>query len=450
MALIIAAAVIATAATAACSSTDSGSIQIVTGPETDTFSRAPAPAQLKVESVDSSGKTTTLATQKLPTTTIDLGSLSESTIASIQVTGLDATGGQRLVFGATLPLIFGGLSGSTIPVFVQRVGELARLPGALGTSRSAPVLSVIQGEYLFAAGGLTPATSIDLYDFAGFGPLSGLPRLPLSPVSAAFVGTTGWLFAADGTAQYFDVGYSTSGAIPSLGGGSFADIAGGATVVGDNGVQYIVGATRTTGTPTAAVLAIDPNDTTNQSYLYGGPTWIALSAPRLGAAATWVPGRGLVVVGGSATASGVEIVQTVGGKMQAVPLAYPPDPSMGMGATALSTETVLVGGGLAPDATDSGVRAIDLACASGCAPVTWAKALGVPLLSAQAFTMDTSRALIVGNEGLTGATHAYVVTSSTMTEVPTKVPHTDARAVWTPVGSIALVGGSPEIETFVF
>ena len=441
--LVIAAASIATAA---CSSSDSGSIQIVTGEETDTFTRAPAPTELEIQSVDTSGKTTTLSTARLPATTVDLGSLDENTIASLRVTGLDAKG-NPVVFGATLPLLFGGLNGLTVPVFVQRVGELARLPGLLGSSRQAPVLADVQGEYVFVAGGASGEKTTELYDFGGFAPLSGPPTLPLSPASAAFVGTFGWLFGADGTARYFDLQDSSSASIPALAGGSFADIAGGATIVGDGGVQFIVGATRTTGTATGAVLQIDLNDASNPTYPYGAPTWLTLSAPRLGAAATWVSGRGLVVVGGDPAAPGVEIVPT--GKTQGTPLPYPADPSTGVGATALSTETVLVAGGLL-GAADPGARTIDLACAAGCAPVAWATPLAVPLVSAQAFTINASTAFVVGNQAFSGATHAYTVTSSALTEVPTKASHVNARALWSPVGSVAIVGGSSRIETFVF
>jgi hypothetical protein len=437
---------------AACSSSDSGSIQIITGGETDTFTRSPVPAELVVQAVDTSGNTTTLATAKLPAATIDLGSRSESTIASLEVTGLAADANRtRLIFGASVPLFFGGLNGATVPIFVQRVGELARLPGLLGDARQTPLLAVVQGQYLFAAGGAPSslATTMDLYDFGGYSPVSSLPTLPLAPQSLAFVGTYGWFLASDGTAHFYDLGGGGDlGAIPPLPGGSFADVAGGTTIVGDSGVQYVVGATRTTGAPTAAVLAIDPNDSSNTNYPYGGPKWITLAAPRVGAAATWVSGRGLVVIGGSPTAAGVEIVSS--GTTTGAPLGYPADPSVGAGATPLSTETVVVAGGLTPTGTDPGVRTIDLACAAACMPAPWGTPLAVPLGFAQAFTVSASEAFVVGNDALIGLTHAFTVTATATTEIPTKVPHSNARAIWSPVGSIAVVGGSGQIETFAF
>ncbi len=451
--LVLAASLLA----AACSSSDSGSIQIVTGGETDTFTRSPVPVELLIQSLDTSGNTTTLATAKLPASTIDLGSRSESTIASLEVTGLAADKTTRLIFGATVPLFYGGLNGATVPVFVQRVNEFARLPGLFGDARQTPLLAVVQGEYLFATGGgpSSLATTMDLYDFGGFSPVTSSPTLPLAPQSVAFVGTYGWFFASDGTAHFYDLGGGGDlGAIPPLPGGSFADIAGGATIVGDatmaggGDVQYIVGATRTTGTPTAAVLAIDPNDSSNSNYPYGGPKWITLAAQRLGAAATWVSGRGLVVIGGSSAAAGVEIVSS--GTTTGAPLGYPADPSVSAGATPLSTETVVVAGGLTPTGADPGVRTIDLACAAACMPAPWGTPLAVPLGFAQAFTLSASEAFVVGNDALIGLTHAFTVTAAATTEIPTKVPHSNARATWSPVGSIAIVGGSGQIETFAF
>jgi hypothetical protein len=230
--------------------------------------------------------------------------------------------------------------------------------------------------------------------------------------------------------------------------------------VGDNGVQFIVGATRTTGAPTSAILEIDPNNTSNSNYtLAGGPTWVNLSAPRLGAAAAWVAGRGLVVAGGSATAPGVEIVGVVsdGGNGNPLtvtptgsPLAYPPDDTMSAGATALSSATVLLAGGLSATANDATPRTINLACASACSLSPWATSLPILMESAQAFTMSATEAFVVGSELFSGVTHAYTVTSAAVTEIPTKVPHANATAVWSPVGSIAIVGGSELIETFVF
>lgn len=432
----------------ACSGSASGTIQLVTGVETDTFSLAPAPVKLEIQSVGSSGKATVLATAPLPTSNVDIGQQSESTLASFQAIGLDAHG-KRVVFGASLPVFWGALDGATLPVFVQRVGAFARLPGPLGDARQAPLLADVQGQYLFIAGGSTSASasSTQIYDFLVLSPLTGTPTLPLAPSSVAFVGTVGWVFASDGTAKYLDLSSNTSTAIPSLSGASFADIAGGTTVVGDSGIQYVVGATRGGGSPTSAILVIDPSDTSDTNYQVAGrPRWVNLTYPRLGASATWVEGRGLVVAGGSATAPGVEILAA--GAFMTAPLAYPPDDTVFAGATALSNESVLLAGGVSVQSGAQGSRTLDLTCAASCTPATWQPAPPDALIEAQAFPLSATEVLVVGN-ALSGATHVYRMTSSHTTEVPTKVPHVNARAIVTPVGSIAIVGGSDLIETFV-
>lgn len=432
------------AALAACGQTPSATIQLTTGGETDTFTRAPAPTKLSVDAVDSQGNVTNLATASLPTDTIDLGTHNETDTVTLEVTGTDDNG-NRLVFGASVPLQYGALDGLTLPLFVQRTGELARLPGALADARPAPVLSQLQGQYLFVGGGsdASLAKTTQIYDFSQFQPLTSPPSLPRVPLSLAFIGPVAMAFDASG-GSYFDFSQNTSQDIPALAGGQFADVAGGQTIVADDGTTYIVGATRTTQPPTDKVLVIDPSDTSNSNYPVGNLSWAQLTAPRLGASATWVTGRGLVVAGGSATAKGVELLAEKTPTGSALP--YPSDPSVGSGAIALDQQHVLLAGGLTPDMKDAGVREIDLGCTSSCAAMTWS-ALPVAVGAAQVFSIDPANAFMVGSEP-SGTSHAYRLTSTAATEVPFKVPRQNARAIVSPVGSIVVVGGATEIESF--
>jgi hypothetical protein len=426
-------------AAAACSSSTSGTLQIVTGEETDTFSRAPAPTTLEIDSVDSSsGVKSMLGTWHLPASTIDLGSLDQSTIATLQVTGTDANG-DRVVYGQSIPIQFGALDGITVPIFVQRTGELARMPGPFSDARPAPTLALFAGgRYLFVGGGsdATLATTTQLYDFASFAPLAGPPPLPRAPESIAFVGTVG-LVIDDTGATSFDFSSNTFYDATPMPGGSFGDVAGGATVTASDASQYVVGATRATGAATSAVLAFDTT---------GVQTWSALGEPRLGAAATWVNGRGVVVAGGSADGAGVEILSpgsTVGSLT-----SYPADPATGAGAAALDGQHVLLAGGLTPAGDDPGVREVDLTCNADCAPVAWGE-LPIALSPAQVFASDATDALVVGDDGA-GTTHVFRVTpDAAAQEVPTRVAHTGARAIVSPVGSVVLFGGANEMESFV-
>jgi hypothetical protein len=419
--------------TVACSSTPSGALQLITGEETDTFSRSPVPTRLQVDSADSSGKKTTLATASLPTSNVDLGSLATDGTGTIQVTGTGADGG-RLVYGQSLPLEYGALDGTTIPIFVQRTGELARMP-PLSDARSSPTLAVLAGRFLFVGAGSNLSLTTQLYDFASFQALANPPTLPRVPTSVVFVGSVAWLID-DGGATQFDFSDNTQVEVTAPAGGAFSEIAGGATVYASDGSQYVVGATRS-AMPTSTVLAVDPNGTS--------PTWVHLSDVRLGAAATWVDGRGLVVAGGSEALPGVEIIAP--GAQVGSPLCYPPDSSNGSAAVMLDGEHVLLAGGETPAGKDAGVRVIDLTRTSACVPMPWA-ALPAPLITAQAFASDASNALVVGDDQ-GGTTHVFRVTDSTATEVPTKVGHTGARAIVSPVSNVVLYGGANELESYV-
>jgi hypothetical protein len=440
--------VLVLAGLAACSSPDSAVLEVTPGGETTTFTQSPAVTNLLIQMATSSS-TTTLGYAPVSATTISLSGQSEATTASFEATGLDAQDA-AVVFGATLPFQLGAVVGNTIPIFVGRIGQFARAPyppmvfsadgGSAFDSRQAPVLSMVQGQYLFIAGGsspdgggvtegdaglvFTPTATTEIYDFGQFAAVGSPPTLPsldagalFAPQSVAVTGTVAWLIGAQG-GMYFDLSSDAYDQIPQPPAGafpgSFADIAGGATVTDDEGTQYIVGATRTTGPPTSVVLEINPNDTTNTNYLDGNVAWLALSEPRLGASATWVPGRGLVITGGSASGNGVEILNPMTGTSTGLttagaPVPYPADPSVGSGAAPLDGQHVLLAGGVLPSGQDAGVRVIDLACTTACAP-TWWTSLPIALGTAQTFGFSTTSALVIGNEPLTGLTHAFVLT----------------------------------------
>jgi hypothetical protein len=436
-----------------CSNSDSATIQLVTGGETDTFTQPPAPVTLLVQSVDSSNNKTTLAQQPLPATSVDLGTQSEANQATLTVAGLDAAGG-TLVYGQSLYLDFGALVSETVPIFVQRVDEAARLPGTLD-ARTGPVLSTMQGEYVLVVGGNEPslAATSQLYDYAQLQPLASPPVMPVVPVSAAVVGTVAMLFDGTENAYYFDFSDNAEAQVPALAGGSlgftFADVAGGQTIVANDGTTYVVGATRTVGTPTAAVLEINPSDTSNSNYVTGNLSWLSLSAPRFGAAAVWVDGKGIVVAGGSPTAPGVEILSPSSAATTGSALSYPIDPTVGAGAaTTDDANTVVLAGGLTPTGADPGTRAINLSCPPNCTTTPWAS-LPIPLGSSGTFAVgDPAHVLVVGNELASGLTHVFLTGSDgSASEIPTKVAHTNARAVITPVGSVLIVGGNAQVES---
>jgi hypothetical protein len=444
----------------ACSSTDQGTIQLVTGEETDTFSQSPQPTQLVVSAIDQNGNKTQLATASLPTDSIDLGNQSETAAGTVVVEATDANG-KEVVYGESLALEYGALANSTLSVFVQRTNEFARLPSPLSDTRPAPTLAIFSGEFLFVGGGSDPtlAQTTQLYDFAALAPLSAPPGLPRVPMSMPIAGTVALLIDTQGATYYdFSQNAQTTDVMPPAG-YTFADVAGGQVVYeldtsGNVTMVFVVGATRTTGGPTKAVLQINPNDTSNSSYVTGNLSWATLTDYRLGATATWVPGRGLVITGGSATAGGVEVIPpSTNAAVNGTVLVTTPDPSMGAGAVGLydDTQDLLVVGGITPTGQDAGIRKINLGDPTA-APASWGS-LPVPLTSATAFSFASGGqydAVVIGNELVSGLTHAYLLNSTGAKEVPTKVPHINARAIQSPIDSIVIFGGASggEIESF--
>jgi hypothetical protein len=444
-----------------CDSQASGTIQIITGEETDTFTQSPVPTQILVQAQDpTTGNLTTLATAPYPTDTIDLGNQDQDAVASLVVTAEDANG-NALIYGSTIPLQYGALDGETLPVFVQRMGQNARLPNPPTDARQYPVVSVLSDRFLVIAGGVDPTlnSTTQVYDFAQYDLLTPAPSLPIVPASMPLMGTVALLIDTAGDGNFFDFSQDTGTSVSPPAGFAFSDVAGGQTVYDNtDGYIFVVGATRTSasGPATAAVLKIDTTDTSNSDYPYGNLSWLTLSAKRLGASATWVEGNTtglLVVAGGSSSAPGVETIAN--GQTTGATLPYPPDPSTGSGMTdLLDSGEVLVGGGVMPDGSDPGVRELATNC-SPCVPVTWAKTLpttagpAVVLTNAYTFTLVADTAFLVGNEPSSGLTHTFTLNSAGATEVPTKVPHTNAAAIASPtLGTVLFFGGANELESF--
>ena len=431
-----AALAVAFASAPGCSKTPTGTLTLTTGGEGDALTRAPAPTTLAVDLVDAQGKVTSLGVVSLPATTVSLPDQSTSAIGIVRVTGADAAGATR-VFGESLPVEFSGLAGGSVTIFIQRTGELARLPGALPDGREAPLLGLVAGRYVLVAGGSDSgqAKTTALYDLLSWATLPSPPTHPRAPRSlAAFV--TRVLAIDDQGASAFDLTDSSASEVTAPGGGSFAEVAGGATIYPPDGSAYVVGATRTAGMPTARVLKIDAT---------GAFSFLALGSPRLGATAAWVPGRGLYVGGGNATAPGAEMIAA--GATASVALPFPSDASVGAGSVALDASHVLVAGGVRSDGSDAGTRLFDLGCATACMPQAWPAPLASPLPGASVFVLPGAAALVVGDDAA-GLTHVVRLDAKSATEISLKAGRKHARGILLPTGQIAVAGGAAVIEGF--
>jgi hypothetical protein len=434
------AALAALAGASGCSSSATGTLKLVTGEE-DAGAVFDGVDKLVVNWIDSDAGSHSIATVAL-SGTIDLGSVDRNSVGMIEVTGKDDAG-SPILFGATIPLQFSALDGATVPIFVQRMGELARMPSPPADARHFPLLGVLGGRYLVSTGGSDTAVAgqTSIYDFLSLTPLSTPPAFSPAPESIVYVGTVAYLIDSNGV-SWADLSNSTSGTVtlPSSA-ATAADIAGGATIAASGGVQYVVGATRTTHGPTKAVLKFDAQ---------GNMSWALLDSARLGAAALWMDSLGLVVLGGDAKGAGVEVIATNGAAGVALQ-GFAADPTIGAGAATLDgTRYVVVAGGLAPDATDPGVRVLDLKDCMPCT-ATW-PSIPTTLALSQVFASDPEDAVVVGNELVGLHTRVFKLSSAGVAEIPLKVPRIAASALAYPLGtpgSFLVAGGADEIESFV-
>jgi len=427
---LLAAAAAATSSLS-CSETPSATIGITTGEEADAFSRAPAPATLVVEAVDLAGSPRELARTQLPSDAISLGEQPRNDAAALRVTARDATGAV-LLRGESLFFQFGALENAAFDVFVQRTGELARLPRPPAVIE-APNVSIALARYVLAASG----TTTFLYDLLLLRPLAQAPTLP-RPAKSLTTFDSVALAIDDQGATSFDL---TNGGVVPLNappGGTFAEIAGGATIAAPEGASYIVGGTRASG-PSARVLVVSRE---------GAVSFASLATPREGACAAWVEGRGLVVVGGSASGAGAEVLAP--GATLAAALPFPADAVKSCGATALDPTHVLVAGGTGAASDQGGVapaRVLDLACTTSCAPAIWPGS--APLVRAQAAALTPDAALLVGDDA-SGATRAYRASAAGTKEIPLRAPRRGGRLVALPVrGQLAIVGGAAPVEQYL-
>ena len=387
-------------AAAACSTTLTGTLNIVTGPD-DGFAQSPQPTSLIVQFINANGDATTVAQTPLPAEAgFSLPPEPGDNVETVQITGFDDAG-TAVVSGTSIPFALDQLSGITLNMFVQRTGQFSRLPSADGGTAqleggltNTTLLTTLYSRYLLIADGTGKSSASQLYDTLTWQLLPAPPSLPLPPLSLAYIDTyTGmdasteagsistlltlgaeggavWLDLTDSTGSAADAEVTFEASAPNNAIGkpfSFSLVAGGQTVVAPNnpgsGNTYIVGATRLTGKATTGVLRISPS---------GVPSWATLNTARLGAAAVFVNG-GVYVFGGSPATdggsgpNGVEFVPDDAFMtfIAAVSPGLPPDTTTGAGAVAFLDGTVLLAGGVLANGLQAPVRLYSAAALIG-------------------------------------------------------------------------------------
>jgi len=407
-----------------------GTLEITTGPETDVFTRDPKPTRVVVEAFATDGTATKLGDAPLSAPIqLDLVEQKKTNIVTLRVTARDDSD-NIIAAGSSLLVELGALADHTLQIFVQRRGELARMPQTLNDAREDPMLSILAGRFLLVVGGTDANLSAKtaLYDLMSLDRLTYPPTMPFVPLSIAPLYTGELLISAQNTAQIYDFSTSTASAVAAPDGGSFADVAGGPTFEGESGAQYIVGAARST------MLSDKVLRVTSDGHL----AFVRLAQMRKGAAVTWAPGRGLVVIGGG---GGVEQIAP-GTTASTAVSAFASDMRTGVAAPLDGNRIVVLG---------SGVPALyDLGCAQNCAPVAFGADPGVPII--EAYALDAESILAVGRAA-NGDTHVFRISgpagNGAAREIALKIPRKNARGLRLPTGAVAIAGGSNVIESFV-
>lgn len=413
-----------------------GGVALTAGKETDAWDRAPAPTALRL-SVRAEDGTTRVAvdTGWPPPADMSLGKLDASANVALLAELRDATG--AVVMRGGSPFVAASeLASSELPLLVGRVGTFARPTTGLGASWPAPTAVLALGRYAVVAAGDAQA---ELFDFGKLAPAPPRRELPRSAsIVASGDGRTLVVIDAGG-ASYVNLANGTTGAV-DLGAIAPADLASGSVVVGEDGA-YVIGATRASGPPTAAVLRVAS----------GSVTSIAMTAARTGAAAAWVPGAGLVVAGG--TNGGVEVLSANASSFAPSPLALPAVTGAAMAPVGTGA-FVLVGGTDPATGAPRGTTRARVACESSC---TSTGAAPIDLRGGQGFAAGAANGLVVGASS-DGSTVAFLVDAKdpvTATPVPLRAPRRGAAAIALGDGYVAVVGGRdasgadvPDVEVF--
>lgn len=413
-------------ALAACAAPAAGVVTLDTGLEEGVLTRAPRVATLVVEATLDDGGVLPLGRAALPADSLDLGEVLKDEIGAVRVRGEDEQG-VTVVAGESLAVRFGALESTTLRVFLQRRGELARMPAPFTESPPMALTALLAERYVLGVEG----TRIALYDLANYAPVTSAPTLPITPKSLVIFGTRVLLIAD--TAVVFDLADESTTALDAPAGGTFAEVAGGLGVHASDGTAFVIGGTRRVGEPTAKVLRIAAD---------GALSFVSLANPRRGAGAAWLDGRGVVVVGGSPTAPGVEVLASTA--LVGAPLAFPPEPAEGVALAGFDASRMAVAAG--------SLRVADVTCAAACALTPLEGLTGLTLANANAVTVPgpeagATTALLAGTDAQ-GATHVVAVTTAGAREVPLRVPRAGGALVLLPTASAALFGGAREVESF--
>jgi len=374
----------------------------------------------------------------------NLGEVPDSALLVFELTGKDAAGEVR-ARGRSVAVSMTDLP-SVLPLFIQRLGGFSRPPtGVVRTHVRAPAavlgerfLILTGGERAIGDDGEVDSAFAERYDLMLMSGYTSDATLARNAKSMFVIDTNAVLIDDDGgTIQDLVEDFSSTELTPPSG-FSFAEVSGGQAISNTENLDaptFVVGPTRN-GNPTDAVFIIDAS---------GDITAVRLAAKRAGAAALYVDGVGLVIVGGSgdADAPGVETV-TEDGIVKSLP--YPADSTTGAAAALDAEQQIAVFGGRLEGDIPAPTRVLDLRCST--AKICEDK-IGIvddaplPALATWGRAFVTPKGTLVTGESDDGETLAFLVVVATgaVASLPLREPRRGATALPAPNGTFALIGG---------
>jgi len=416
-----------------------GTLKIITGPDDDVFTAEPAAVQIDVNRTPyESGEPTRLSRSDTVPEGLDLGAAG---LVDFEIIGTDADD-QKVVGGRTAFWEVSYWADSELPLLAARLDRFSRAPGAFQIPpKSRPLVSMMAIDLIWMVTNSGDNAISDGYStgfWMQYEPLEAIASLPCptSPCDASVLAVArnqygyligdGWAYgiAFSTSEDVEDVEYVTLEPPEPL--DTWAELHGGTSLPTPGSTSFVVGFTRAEATDAYAFFDASGN-------YYGA----RLTTARSGAAVTWSPEFGLVVVGGSAEGAGVELILAED-PTEPTALDYPADPVAGAALLADSETTVLRLGGRLADGTPAPTVRLNLDCDADCVPEELPE-LTVDFVTGQGF-LDQG-AMLVAAEDAEGNTLVFRVTADAVTPIPLRLERAKASPLLLPTGHLALIGG---------
>ena len=314
------------------------------------FAGDPKVVRVELRVRDDSGNERVMTSVDASTGGLDVpDSVASAGVGSLVLAGIGEAS-TEVSYGRTPTITLEGIDNNPITILVQRPATVTRavkLLAPVATPRGA----MLGARFLLL--GDPASKTLERIDLLTWTAAEETDALDIQPQTLAVAGATLLALDGSGAASLYSAGSSdvTHPSAPT--GGTFADVVGGAVIISEDASAYVVGATRATA-PSDVVLRVGTD---------GALSFKRLLRARSGAAATWVNGRGLVVLGGTSStpddSPGVELLAT--SATTAIALAFPGDVTTKATAAAVGNSVVRI--------DEAGVvQTFDLTCTATCTP----------------------------------------------------------------------------------